>query len=92
MATIQKCAGIEPIKLRPLQNASERPREKALEEQELLKAYQPRPLTTTIVARRLVEEALGIRSTISLEQLNAVKAKIRSCRGLLHFILIFRPF
>lgn len=82
MATKQNCCAVERIFLRPLRNASAKSREKALKQRELLKPYQPRPLTTPIVARRLVERALGRRSVVSSDHLSAEKAAIKSARGL----------
>lgn len=44
-----------------------------------------RPVTTDMVARRLVHSALGVRSTKTAEQRQAEKELLKAAKGMMHF-------
>jgi hypothetical protein len=48
-----------------------------------------RPVTTDMVARRLVHSALGVRSTKTAEQRQAEKELLKAAKGILHFRNIY---
>lgn len=68
------------LRLRSMYDASVAAQEKARSSSASLKPYKPRPQTTTLVARRLVENALGKRSNVSVEQRRAERKLLNDAR------------
>lgn len=63
-------------------DASAAAQEKARSCSAALKPYKPRPQTTMVVARRLVENALGKRAKVPAEQRRAERKQLIDAKGL----------
>ncbi|VDM42786.1 unnamed protein product [Toxocara canis] len=77
------------LHLRRLSDASFEAQEVARKYASLLVPHKPRPRTTAMVARRLVEGALGVRVPVSREQRNAERQILNEARGCVRFYNIF---
>uniref|UniRef100_A0A914WV55 R3H domain-containing protein n=2 Tax=Plectus sambesii TaxID=2011161 RepID=A0A914WV55_9BILA len=64
------------IKLRPLSAATPQSQQKAKQSAEFLQPFKPRPPTNALLARRMVESALGKRSSASTEQRSSEKKQL----------------
>uniref|UniRef100_A0A0N5AFR6 NIN-like protein n=1 Tax=Syphacia muris TaxID=451379 RepID=A0A0N5AFR6_9BILA len=69
------------LRLRSICDASAAGKEKARLRSSCLKPYKPRPQTTMVVARRLVENALGKRSNVSAEQRKAERKRLNDAKA-----------
>ncbi|RCN36498.1 hypothetical protein ANCCAN_17626 [Ancylostoma caninum] len=69
------------LRLRPLSKSPAHVQEKAKEIQMQLRPTRVRPKTNAVVARRMVENTLGLRSTVSKEQREAERKQLSDARG-----------
>ncbi|EYC22670.1 hypothetical protein Y032_0016g2888 [Ancylostoma ceylanicum] len=69
------------LRLRPLSKSPAHVQEKAKEIQMQLRPTRVRPKTNAVVARRMVESTLGLRSTVSKEQREAERKQLSDARG-----------
>ncbi|KAK6059739.1 hypothetical protein COOONC_02610 [Cooperia oncophora] len=69
------------LRLRPLAKSPARVQEKAREIQAQLKPTRARPKTNAGVARRMVENTLGMRSSVSKEQRDAERKQLSDAKG-----------
>ncbi|EYC22668.1 hypothetical protein Y032_0016g2888 [Ancylostoma ceylanicum] len=70
------------LRLRPLSKSPAHVQEKAKEIQMQLRPTRVRPKTNAVVARRMVESTLGLRSTVSKEQREAERKQLSDARGI----------
>ncbi|KAK6765364.1 hypothetical protein RB195_025330 [Necator americanus] len=68
------------LRLRPLTKSPSCVQEKAKEIQAQLRPARVRPKTNAVVARRMVEHTLGLRSSISKEQRDAERKQLSDAR------------
>ncbi|VDK48524.1 unnamed protein product [Cylicostephanus goldi] len=71
------------LRLRPLSKSPAHVQEKAKEIQGQLRPARARPKTNAVVARRMVEHTLGLRSSISKEQREAERKQLSDARGMI---------
>lgn len=79
------------LHLRVLSDASYEAQEVARKNASTLVPHKPRPKTTALVARRLVEGALGVRAPVSKEQRKVERQLLNDARGLILVIAVNNP-
>uniref|UniRef100_A0A915PII7 RRM domain-containing protein n=1 Tax=Setaria digitata TaxID=48799 RepID=A0A915PII7_9BILA len=70
------------VRLRSLCDATRAAQEKARKYEAFLRPHKQRPQTTPLVARRLVEGALGKRSNVSAQQISNERKQLKNAKDL----------
>lgn len=81
MIAVRQRQGIAKLRLRSLCDATRATQDQARRYQSVLRPYKQRPQTTPLVARRLIEGALGKRSNVSAEQISYERKQLKDARG-----------
>lgn len=68
------------LRTRLLSLASKQSKQKAKATVEFLQPYRPRPETSSLAARRMVSNALGVKSNVSKEQRDAERQKLKEAK------------
>lgn len=85
MIAVRQRQSIAKVRLRSLRDATRASQEKARKYKATLCPHKQRPQTTPLVARRLVEVALGKRSNVSAQQISSERKQLKDAKGLLCF-------
>uniref|UniRef100_A0A0R3RKA8 Centrosomal protein 192 n=1 Tax=Elaeophora elaphi TaxID=1147741 RepID=A0A0R3RKA8_9BILA len=81
MIAVRQRQSIAKIRLRSLCDATRITQEKARKYQGILRPHTQRPQTTPLVARRLIESALGKRSNVSAQQISFERKQLKDAKG-----------
>ncbi|XP_041476639.1 uncharacterized protein LOC121424867 [Lytechinus variegatus] len=68
------------LRTRPLCLASKQSKQKAKATVEFIQPYRPRPETSSLAARRMVSNALGVKSNVTKEQRAAERQKLKEAK------------
>ncbi|EFO18795.2 hypothetical protein LOAG_09695 [Loa loa] len=82
MIAVRQRQSIAKVRLRSLCDATRATQEKARKYEALLRPHKQRPQTTPLVARRLVEGALGKRSNVSAQQISNERKQLKDAKDL----------
>ncbi|VDK71918.1 unnamed protein product [Litomosoides sigmodontis] len=82
MIAVRQRQSIAKVRLRSLCDATRTTQEKARKYEAILHPHKQRPQTTPLVARRLVEGALGKRSNVSAQQISSERKQLKDARDL----------
>ncbi|MCP9266378.1 hypothetical protein DINM_021924 [Dirofilaria immitis] len=82
MIAVRQRQSIAKVRLRSLCDATRAAQEKARKYEAVLRPHKQRPQTTPLVARRLVEGALGKRSNVSAQQISNERKQLKDAKDL----------
>lgn len=82
MIAVRQRQSIAKVRLRSLRDATRATQEKARRYETTLCPHKQRPQTTPLVARRLVEVALGKRSNVSAQQISSERKQLKDAKNL----------
>lgn len=82
MIAVRQRQSIARVRLRSLCDAARATQDKARKYEAILRPYKQRPQTTPLVARRLVEGALGKRSNVSAQQISNERKQLKDAKDL----------
>lgn len=89
MISVRQRQGVTKLRLRSLRDATTASQEKARRYESMLRPHMQRPPTTALVARRLVEGALGKRSSASAQQISNERKQLKEAKGQFFGVLAF---
>lgn len=81
MIAVRQRQNIAKVRLRSLCDATRVTQEKARKYEAMLRPHKQRPQTTPLVARRLIEGALGKRSNVSVQQISNERKQLKDAKG-----------
>ncbi|VDK75803.1 unnamed protein product [Onchocerca ochengi] len=82
MIAVRQRQNIAKVRLRSLCDATRVTQEKARKYEAMLRPHKQRPQTTPLVARRLIEGALGKRSNVSVQQISNERKQLKDAKDL----------
>ncbi|KAL3981816.1 hypothetical protein ACH3XW_44630 [Acanthocheilonema viteae] len=82
MIAVRQRQSIAKVRLRSLCDATRATQEKARKYEAVLRPHRQRPQTTPLVARRLIEGALGKRSNVSAQQISNERKQLKDAKDL----------
>uniref|UniRef100_A0AAF5PGD6 Uncharacterized protein n=2 Tax=Wuchereria bancrofti TaxID=6293 RepID=A0AAF5PGD6_WUCBA len=82
MIAVRQRQSIAKVRLRSLCDATRATQEKARKYEAILRPHKQRPQTTPLVARRLIEGALGKRSNVSAQQISNERKQLKDAKDL----------
>ncbi|VDO34320.1 unnamed protein product [Onchocerca flexuosa] len=80
MIAVRQRQNIAKVRLRSLCDATRVTQEKARKYEAMLRPHKQRPQTTPLVARRLIEGALGKRSNVSVQQISNERKQLKDAK------------
>ncbi|CAG9537362.1 unnamed protein product [Cercopithifilaria johnstoni] len=82
MIALRQRQSVAKVRLRSLCDATRATQERARKYEAILRPHKQRPQTTPLVARRLVEGALGKRSNVSAQQISNERKQLKDAKDL----------
>nr|CRZ25813.1 Bm3218 [Brugia malayi] len=82
MIAVRQQQSIAKVRLRSLCDATRATQEKARKYEAILRPHKQRPQTTPLVARRLIEGALGKRANVSAQQISNERKQLKDAKDL----------